>query len=161
MRPTPIEPPWARNAINQGADDPTAQALKEHDPEYAAWLASPFTRRLRDAYYAEQRARQDLETQKHVWTYAFAHAVLLQNGLFKSADGAVKIVEGILEALPTWAPPGTEGGAMAHQAAHRIVVQLEAAKGTMNRALKLIFSPEGGREEEDDEGGSPPPAVAP
>ncbi len=156
-----VEPPWAHDAVWQGKDDPTTAALKASDPEYAAWLISPFTRRLRDAYYTEKRAREDLETQKHVWTYAFAHSLMLQQGLFKSADGAIKIVEGMLEALPTWAPPGSEGGELAHVAAHRIVVQLEAVKGTMSRAFKMIFTPEGGAEEDEDEGGSAPPAVAP
>lgn len=154
-------PEWAERAINQGADDPTVAALKKEDPSYAAWLKSPYTRQLRERYYEELRLREDLDTQKRMWTYGFAHAIMLQHAMFTSADGVVKIIESMLEALPTWAPQDTEGGEMAHRAAHRIIVELNAIKGTLNRAMKLIFTPEGGPEDEDEGGGAPPVSVAP
>ena len=156
------EPGWADRAINQGADDPTVAALKREDPSYADWLKSPYTRQLRDRYYQVLREREDLDVQKRMWTYGFAHAVMLQHAMFTSADGALKIIDNILEALPVWAPDGTPGGDAAHAASHRIIPELNAIKGTLSRAVRLIFSPEGGPEEDEGgTGGGAPPAVAP
>lgn len=159
------EPRWARDAITQGKDDPMVAALKREDPEYADWLRSPYTRQLRDRLYDVIRERDDLETQKRIWTHGFAHAVMLQHAMFTSADGAVKIIENILEVLPMWAPQETPGGEMAHAASHRIIPELNAIKGTLSRAITLLFTPAGGPEEDSGSGGASgggaPPAVAP
>lgn len=85
----------------------------------------------------------DLAHQKHIWTYGFAHMMILQNGLIHSLTGAVKIIETILEQLPVWAPAETDGGALAERAAYIIQKELDRLKGAMSRSMRMTFTDEG------------------
>lgn len=90
----------------------------------------------------------DLSHQKHIWTYGFAHLMILQNGLLTTANGAVRLCEALLEQLPVWAPVETDGGYQAEQAAEIVRKELAKIKGALTRAIRMTFTDEGDPEPE-------------